>query len=397
MLLQTAAHRDVNVLRWLGAYAASVTGDVIYFVTLMVTAERLAGPAQAGIVVAAGAAPRALLMLAGGVLADRWGPRRMVISSDVVRCVTILLATALLVTTSPQLWMLYVVAVVFGVADALFMPAVGAMPPRLTTQSQLGRVQGMRTLAVRFANTAGPAAAGVAAVFVGASGAFAVAGALFVVSLALLLFVRVGVDRPVSSASTWSDFREGLRYVRTRSGLLPLIVVIALSELCFSGPMGLGLGLLTGERQESPAILAAMLSAFSIGGATAGIAATVLNRIPRPRLTIVVSLLVTALGLAPIGWIPSVAGIAVSGLLGLTSGITMVAGYTLLQQIAEPGFLGRVTAVTSLFTLGLSPLILPVVGLATAFWGVGVVFVGCAVVNLLAAAATSAVHEPQVL
>jgi MFS family permease len=396
MLLRTAAHRDANVLRWLGAYAASVTGDVIYFVTLMTIAERLAGPAQAGIVVAAGAAPRAVLMLAGGVLADRWGPRRMVISSDFVRCVTILLATALLIAAPPQLWMLYAVAVVFGVADALFMPAVGAMPPRLTAPSQLGRVQGMRMLGVRFANTAGPAVAGIALALTGASSAFGIAGALFVLSLALLLFVRVGADKQTSTANTWTDFRDGLRYVRTRSGLLPLIVVIALSELCFSGPVGLGYVLLTGERHESPAILAAMLSAFSIGGAASSLAVTVLNRVPHARLTIAFSLLLTAFALAPFGWLPSIACVAISALLGITSGATMVVSYTLLQQIAEPGFLGRVTAVTTLLTLGLSPLIIPVAGLVTAIWGVSVFFVGCAVVNLLAAAATSLVHEPQI-
>ncbi|WP_163513512.1 MFS transporter [Fodinicola acaciae] len=386
MLQRTAAHRDANVLRWLGAYAASVTGDVIYFVTLSATAERLAGPAQAGLVIAAGALPRAVLMLAGGVLADRWGPRRMVISGDVVRCLTILLVAGLLLAAGSPLWLLYVLAVVFGVADALFMPAVGALPPRLTSSSQLGRVQGMRMLGVRFANAAGPMAAGVMLAFSGTPGTFAVAGLLFLVSLALLLFVRVGAAEPAPAASLWSDFREGLRYVRGRSGLLALVIVIALSELCFSGPIGVAFVLLTGERHDGPVVLAAMLSAFSIGAALSSVGVAVLNRVPSPRLSMTVSLLLTAFAVASIGVLPATAGIAVSGVLGLTSAVAAVVGYTLLQQTAEPRFLGRVTAMLTLLTLGLSPLIFPLAGLVTAAWGAGVFLACCGIVSLAAAA-----------
>lgn len=51
------AYRDVNVLRWLSAYTASVTGDVVYFLALSWAATRAGGPSQVGTVVAAGALP----------------------------------------------------------------------------------------------------------------------------------------------------------------------------------------------------------------------------------------------------------------------------------------------------------------------------------------------------
>ncbi|MFE6023884.1 MFS transporter, partial [Streptomyces sp. NPDC056441] len=49
------AYRDVNVLRWLTAYTASVTGDVVYFLALSWAAARAGGPSQVGLVVSAGA------------------------------------------------------------------------------------------------------------------------------------------------------------------------------------------------------------------------------------------------------------------------------------------------------------------------------------------------------
>lgn len=136
------AYRDGNVLRWLTAYTASLLGDSVYFVALGFAAAKVAPPAQVGLVMAAGAVPRAILMLGGGVVADRFGPRLVVIGSDTVRCALILAAAAALALASPGLWLLVAVALVFGVVDALFMPAVGALPPRITTPDQLVRLQG---------------------------------------------------------------------------------------------------------------------------------------------------------------------------------------------------------------------------------------------------------------
>ncbi|SCE63012.1 MFS transporter, partial [Streptomyces sp. OspMP-M43] len=166
------AHRDGNVLRWLTAYTASVTGDVVYFLALSWAATRAGGPSQVGLVVAAGALPRAVLMLAGGVVADRFGPRRVAVVSDAVRCVVILIAAVGLLSAPPSVWLLVAVALVFGVVDAVFMPAVGALPPRITAPAQLARVQGMRGLSIRLSNAVGPLLAGSVLLIGGAAGAF---------------------------------------------------------------------------------------------------------------------------------------------------------------------------------------------------------------------------------
>nr|WP_324604210.1 MFS transporter [Streptomyces sp. Tu 6176] len=181
------AYRDGNVLRWLAAHTASVTGDVVCFLALSWSAARAAGPSQAGLAVAAGALPRAVFMLAGGVVADRFGPRRVAAVSDATRCLVILLTAAVLVSAAPDMRLLIPLALLFGVVDAVFMPAVGAFPPRITTREQLARVQGMRGLSLRLSNAAGPAVGGVVLAAGGAGGAFTAAGALFAVSLALLL------------------------------------------------------------------------------------------------------------------------------------------------------------------------------------------------------------------
>ncbi|GDY73383.1 hypothetical protein SAV31267_028680 [Streptomyces avermitilis] len=185
------AHRDSNVLRWLGAYTASMVGDNVYYLALSWAAVQAGTPSQAGLVMAVSAVPRALLMLGGGVVADRFGPRRVVIGSDAVRCAAVLAVAALLFAASPGLWPLALLAVLFGTVDAVFMPAVGALPARVTGRDQLARVQGMRGLAIRFANVVGAPLGGLGVALGGAAAAFGLAGLLIAVSVPLLISVRM--------------------------------------------------------------------------------------------------------------------------------------------------------------------------------------------------------------
>ncbi len=56
--LDRPAHRDPNVLRWLGAYTSSMLGDSVYYIALSWTAVQSGTPAQAGVVMSVSAVPR---------------------------------------------------------------------------------------------------------------------------------------------------------------------------------------------------------------------------------------------------------------------------------------------------------------------------------------------------
>ncbi|WP_194924682.1 MFS transporter [Catenulispora pinisilvae] len=388
-----------SVLRWLVAYTCSVTADSIYFITLSWAASRALGPAAAGLILAAGAVPRALLMLGGGVVADRFGPWRVLIGSDLVRCVLVL-GAALAVADRVQEGTLAALAVGFGTVDALFMPAVGALPPMLVDAGLdtgldtglLARVQGMRVLAVRAANLAGPVLAGVVLGVGGASASFLAASLLFGASLVLLPTLRIPRTSAVSEPgqSLWQQFSEGLRYVRRHAELRRLVIVIGLSELCFSGPIAVAVVILVTQRHWSGATAGWILGAFSVGGAAAAaiLAARADRRYPA-RPMIAGSLMLTAGLLVAWGTLGRPGAIAVAAALGATTGVTMVVANARLQTVAAPHFLGRVTSVTTLCTLGLSPLLFPLAGIVAARWGSGAFFALCAVVCAAAAAVGS--------
>ncbi|MFD6275123.1 MFS transporter [Streptomyces sp. NPDC060209] len=379
----TPAYRDGNVLRWLTAYTASLVGDSVYFVALGWSAQKAAGPAEVGLVMAVGALPRALLMLVGGVVADRFDPRRVILASDALRCLLILAVAAGIALTSPALWILVAVALVFGAVDALFVPAIGALPPRITSPDQLARVTGMRSLSMRLSQIAGPPIGGLAMGLGGTAATFAVAGLLFALSLPFLLTMRIrplGVPdaKQPELGTARADLLDGLRYIRRHRLVGPLVAAGAVYELGLVGTLNVGMVLLNAERGWGPSGYGWIVSGFGAGAAASAALLAIAGWLPRAGLVLTGTLLVGGAGAATIGLVPALwIAVVLAAVTGLCAGVFGSLNNALIQTATDPSYLGRVTSVAMLALVGLAPLSYPLVGAAIGAWGSTSVFVGC--------------------
>ncbi|MFE3203512.1 MFS transporter [Embleya sp. NPDC059237] len=393
------AHRDRNVLRWLVAYTASVVGDSGFFLALGWAANQHGGPARVGLVMAIAAIPRAVLMLGGGVVADLFGPRRVVIGSDAVRCLVVLGAAAVLVLSAPGLWLLIAVALVFSVVDALFMPAVGALPPLLAAPGELVRVQGMRALSIRLGQTAGPPLAGAALALGGPAAAFTVAGGLFALSLVLLLAVRIpgagstaaaATDAPTggrSRATAWRELADGLRYIRRRPLIRRLVLASALIELGAGGPLNVGMVVLADARGWDASGAGWLAGAFGIGAGASALLLTVTGRLPRAGAVLIAALAAGSAGLAGLGATTALpVAVAVAACAGLLFGLNGGLSHALVQTATEPAYQGRVASVLSLTAFGLGPIAFPLFGATVAAGGPGPAYAIFAGISALGAA-----------
>ncbi|MFF0555110.1 MFS transporter [Streptomyces sp. NPDC004266] len=389
------AHRSPQVLRWLGAHTASTLGDSVYHLALSWSAVSGGTPAQAGLVMTVSAVPRALLMLGGGVIADRLGPRHVVIASDTVRALVVLGLAATLLLASPGLWALAAVALVFGVVDALFLPAVGALPPRIAERDQLARVQGMRGLSSRLGAVLGAPLGGLAVALGGTAAAFGVAGVLFALSIPLLSALRL---RPLSDAdqardgTALRDLADGLRYLRGHRVLGPLMIVVLLSDLGFVGPLNVGLAVLSEQRGWGASGIGWILAGFGTGAGAASLLLTVRGRVPHAGAVSGWTMTVGAVSIGALAftpYLPAAAAVALS--VGLLAGLSGALVNALVQTECEPAYLGRVTAVSGLASLGIAPLSFPVTGAAIGLWGPGPVFAASASICALAGVYTLAV------
>lgn len=320
------------------------------------------------------------------MVADRFGPRRVVIGSDAVRCAAVLAAAALLFLTSPGLWLLAALALVFGTVDAVFVPAVGALPARVTSRDQLARVQGMRGLAIRCASVVGAPLGGLGVAAGGAAAAFGLAGLLIAVSVPLLMSVRIR-ELPQDGTGTgrattaWRDLVVGLRYIRRHRVLAPLMLAIALGDLGFVGPLNVGLTLLADERGWGAAGMGWVLAGFGTGAGAVSLLLTVRGRLPHAGRVAGYAILAGSVAVGALAYAPSLVVAVVTALfIGLLAGLSGAMCAALLQTQADPAFLGRVTAVASLVSLGFTPLSMPLSAAAIGAWGSGPVFVVSAVV-----------------
>lgn len=113
-----------------------------------------------GGVLAVAGIPRALFMVIGGALTDRFSPRRVMLGSNLIRMALIALLTVLVVTGTARLGVLYVLAFVFGIVDAFFFPAQIAIVPQVTPKEHLQIRNSIIQGTAQLSRFAGPVLAG---------------------------------------------------------------------------------------------------------------------------------------------------------------------------------------------------------------------------------------------
>jgi MFS family permease len=183
------AYRQMAYLRYVAGQGVSVLGDQVWYVALSWTAVRLASPGAAGAILAVSSVPRLALLLFGGAIVDRYGPRRLMIGSDAGR-LAVSLGAAAVGVHSPGVPLLIAVALVFGLADAVFLPAAGTMVPLLLRPEQLSAGNAMVTMTARLALAVGAPLGGLLVAVGGLPLACVVNGATFAASALALLSVH---------------------------------------------------------------------------------------------------------------------------------------------------------------------------------------------------------------
>ncbi|MGW2112296.1 MFS transporter, partial [Streptomyces sp. NPDC001948] len=216
------------------------------------------------------------------------------------------------------------------------------------------------------------------------------AGILFAVSLPLLLSLRIsplpGQEGAERSGTAWHDLADGLRHIRRHPLLGPLMLVVAVSELGFVGPLNLGMIMLARERDWGASGMGWVIAAFGVGAGASALLLAVRGRVPRAGLVMCLTVLLGAVAIGSLAYVPSVAlAVAVACCVGLFAGLGGSLLGALVQTVTEPAYLGRVTSVSTLFTHAIAPLSYPVTGAAVAMWGTGPVFVASAAVCALGA------------
>ncbi len=190
-------------------YGVSLTGSGMVPVALtFAILGQGRGAGDVGLVLAAETAAMVVLLLAGGVIADRFARRHVMVASDVVRCIVQLAFAALLLTSRPPIGVAMAVGAVLGAGQAFFGPALTGLVPEITSAARLQDANALIGIAKWGGRVAGPALAGLLVAAGGAPWAIVVDALTYAVGAVCLMSLDLP---PTRAAGTPEPFLRQLR------------------------------------------------------------------------------------------------------------------------------------------------------------------------------------------
>jgi MFS family permease len=318
--------------------------------------------AAVGVAVGLQFAPMLLIGAWGGLIADRFDKRRLLLVTQTAMAVPALALLALTATGAIELWMLLALICARGAVNAVDNPTRQAFLVELVGPDRLVNAVSLGSALINGARTFGPALAGVVIALAGVVPCFA----LNALSFAAMLLALHGMDRSAlrsapPAARRAGQVRSALRYVRATPELrIPLALMAVVGTFTFNFQTLLPL-LATFGFGGGAGAYAALTTAMGLGAIAGAIANGARSRV-RPALLAGASAafgaLVVASALAPSTALAAVALVPV----GAASVVFAASVNSFLQLAVAPHMRGRVMALYSVVFLGSTPIGGPLMG-----------------------------------
>lgn len=326
--------------------------------------------------------PALLLSPVGGLLADRFDKRRLLMATQSWMAVSALILGALAIAGDATTVHVYVLAFVFGIGSALDVPARQAFVSEMVGADRLTNAIGLNSSAFNAARLIGPGIAGLVIAAFGSGWAILTNGVSYIAFLLALVVLdesKLVRSEPIPRAK--GQVREGFRYVARRADLL-----IALG-------VGFAVGTFGMNFQMTNALM--VRNEFGLGAQTYGVLGSVLGigsllgallaarRKAAPSLKfVVISSLVFALLIGLSGAAPTYLLYAISlPLVGLSALITLTSTNMYVQTSVDPQVRGRVMALYITVLMGGTPIGSPLLGLLAEWLGPRAPLIGGALVQ----------------
>ena len=321
--------------------------------------------------------PGALLVLIGGVIADRVERRLILMRAFSVAAIVSSAYVVLSAMDVTIIWPVFLLSAVVGSVNAFVQPARQSVIPQILKRAQLqnGVILGNMAFMAAMQFT-GPALGGLVADGAGLTIAFAVEVGLLVAGVAL--YSRMGRYEPVAMGRRGlrHELGAGLSYVRSSSAILGLLALAAVPGFFFGGPLLVTMvGIVEDVHQASDKWVGILLGSFGAGTIVSSI---LLTARPLPRRGLLLSL-------APVygGVLFILFGLSESlplsvfllVMMGPPAAIFMNMAIALLQEQTTPEVMGRVMSVYTLTFISSAPLGAAQAGIVATLWGPQVVFI----------------------
>jgi MFS family permease len=339
----------------------------------------------------ANALPSLLVMVFGGVLADRADKRRILLWTQLVMCLLALGVGVLVLSDLIEFWMIILATIALGIAFGYDMPAYQAFLPELVPPQRISQVVGLNSATFHGSRMIGPAIGGAVIGLFGIATAYFINAASFVAVIFSLLIVRYRPKQGAAQAmgSTLDGLKQGFRYARSRPTVLVLLALTALACLFLFPFMAiLSAYYVTDVLDEGAGVLGLMWAASGVGSLLGAMALVWWpSQLRTERIVAGAIVGPIALVVMAITREPAVAIIAAGfASIAFSSQLNMFGA--MLQESTPQEFRGRVMSLNGIAFNGTMPLSgMGAAALAVVF-GLPSVMIGAAVLYAVLAAVT---------
>ena len=375
-------HRDFRLM-WIGACVSTTGTFVQQFAQSWLVYDLTKNPFYLGLDLFLGQLPIMLFSLFGGVFADRLDRRRMLLYSQYIQMTCAFVLAGLFVTHTLKgmafIAVILSLSFIVGCGQSFGGPAYSALLPALVKGEDLSNAIAMNSIQFNLARVLGPALGGLAYTTLGATWCFTLNGISYIAVIFSLFMIQVKFVPPTSRESILQSMGEGIRFIRHREGLGPLVVLAFFTTLLGFSITGFLPVIVQTIFHKGPETYQVLLVSSGAGSITGGLIVAAMERLKGQGHVALLALL--ALGAATAAfafsrWLPlSCVLIFLAGAAIMASASLML---SLVQVIVSDQMRGRVMSVYNLaFRAGI-PLgslalgkLIPMVGISWALAGSG--------------------------
>lgn len=360
---------------------ASQVGNGMAPVALVFAVLAHGTSSDVGFVLSAETVPLVVLLLVGGVVADRMSRRVLMLEADALRAMAECTLGLWILLGRPPLWGFMVLAALLGVGQAFFNPALTGIFPQMLGDELLQRGNALSGISSSGGFIVGPAIAGVIVAAASPGWAIMIDGLTYLVSVVSLALIRIDWTAAEDAQSFLARLHEGWREFWGRTWLWVIVVEFSLVNALYASYLVLGPVVAKESLGGAPA-WGAILAAGGAGSVLGGVAMLRIH----PRRPLLFATLATLLGPAPLflvaarGATPLIA--ATAFVSGIAIAVFSVQWSTTLQREVPPEVLSRVSAYDWVGSLALTPIWMALVGPVSSLLGVTTTLVTSGVVMM---------------
>jgi MFS family permease len=358
-----AALRFRNYRLYFVSQIISFSGTWMQSVALAWLVLELTGSGTAlGTVMAMQFLPTLLLAPIGGVIADRFEKRRLIIGTQTTAGLLALALGIVTLTGVVELWMVYVLAAGFGTVTALDNPSRQTFVMEMVGPADVTNAVTLNSVVVNAARAIGPAAAGVIIATVGIGECFVFNAVSYLAVVVAMFFIRRDQLHPATrSARAPRQLREGFHYAwntRTLRTTLVMLAIIGTFTYEFSTTLPLLAEFTFGKGATGLAVMTSLMGAGAVVG---GLVVAASGSPTAARLVGVAA--VFGLSVTAVAAMPTIVLVyALMPLVGAASVAMISISNATLQLNSDPRLRGRVMSLFSMALIGSTPIGGPIVG-----------------------------------